>query len=398
MQTEQPTTQNAPAAPQAPTPKPVETAEEKFLRKQGPKFRIKDFQPWQVKRLVAVLGIVLVVMVSFLVFATTTLYQDKMAEDTYWNNHLTQDAQEIAAAQAKSANATVVSVGSYIESIKEMNLKTSSFRVMAQIWFRWSGNDTIDMKDAFHVYNGTINKTDVICDDVVNGEHYQLLRCDITVGKEYWTVRFPLESHQLRFYVESEYPIEQVTFVADAANSGVNENLSAPGFAFKRSAVSVYYQDYASTHGDPKLLEPITTAEFVTAMEFNRSSWGLYVKCFVALVGTLTWVMIALFLGTFHHVDPLNLIPAALFGTVTNIMVGANLLPDALQMGLLEFVNAWGIMVILSVTLSIININRIRNKYEDKAFAKFFGRIMFFTILTLNITGHILLPLCAYAF
>lgn len=92
------------------------------------------------------------------------------------------------------------------------------------------------------------------------------------------------------------------------------------------------------------------------------------------------------------------MIPAALFGTVSNIMVGANLLPDALEVGLLEYVNIWGIFTILAVTISVINVNRIRSKFEDRDFAKFFGRVMFYSIITLTLLGHVLMPLSAYMF
>ncbi|MEA5004760.1 MAG: hypothetical protein VB081_14830, partial [Christensenella sp.] len=96
--------------------------------------------------------------------------------------------------------------------------------------------------------------------------------------------------------------------------------------------------------------------------------------------------------------DPLSMIPAALFGTVANIMVGANLLPDALQAGLLEYVNVWGIMMILMGAMAIININRIRKKYEDRDFSKHYGRVLFYTILILVLAGNLLMPICAYIF
>ena len=79
-------------------------------------------------------------------------------------------------------------------------------------------------------------------------------------------------------------------------------------------------------------------------------------------------------------------------------MVGANLLPDALQTGLMEYVNFWGILTILSVTFTVINVNRIRNKYEDRDFANHYGLTMFVVILTVILIGHILLPLSAYRF
>ncbi|NCB92424.1 MAG: hypothetical protein EOM40_07605 [Clostridia bacterium] len=92
------------------------------------------------------------------------------------------------------------------------------------------------------------------------------------------------------------------------------------------------------------------------------------------------------------------MIPAALFGTVSNIMIGANLLPDALDIGLLEYVNFWGILTILMGALIVININRIRTSRKDFVFATLYGRIMFFTMVFFVVTGHVLLPIAAYMF
>lgn len=101
--------------------------------------------------------------------------------------------------------------------------------------------------------------------------------------------------------------------------------------------------------------------------------------------------------------DPLGMVPAALFGTVTNIMVGTNLVPDALEVGLLEYVTIWGIMTILGNAISIININHVRNRKNDdevgsKEFAKVYGRILFYLMLIAAISGQIILPVCAYMF
>ena len=173
--------------------------------------------------------------------------------------------------------------------------------------------------------------------------------------------------------------------------------MSISGFEYKRSAVSTYTMEYESTLGKPRTSIPIVQ-ELCVSMEINRSGFGLYVKCFIALLGTITWVFITLFLCTYHRVDPLTMIPAALFGTVTNIMVGANLLPDALQVGLLEYVTIGGILVILSCALSVVNINRIRNKHQNQEFAYLFGRTMFFLLLFLTVLGAVLYPLCSYMF
>lgn len=92
------------------------------------------------------------------------------------------------------------------------------------------------------------------------------------------------------------------------------------------------------------------------------------------------------------------MIPAALFGTVTNITVGASLLPDTLSLGLLEFVNTWGVLTIIAGTITVINVNHIRKKWEDRAYAKKYGRVMSALIMFFTVPGHIIMPLAAYKF
>ena len=357
-----------------------------------------ELKNWQKKRLLFSFLTYVIVIVVFLAYASVTMYTDKKAEDDYWVSMLqTPKAVEEKASQIDQ-NATRVQVGTYVENLKEVNLKTSSFRMVVLIWFKWEGNDNLDMAKHFRVYKGTINKTETVKNYHENGENYQAVRCDVSITKNYWNRRFPLESHQLRMYVESELPVDEVVFVNDSENSGVNASLGISGYDLRRNETGTTMNEYDNNHSDPEISGDIITAEHITALELNRDSMGLYVKCFIALVGTITWVLITLFICTYHRVDPLSMIPAALFGTVTNIMVGANLLPDALQLGLLEFVNIFGILTILAVAMTIININRIRNKYEDRDFASFYGRIMFYTIVVLVVAGNIILPISAYMF
>lgn len=360
--------------------------------------KLRELEAAHRRRLAACFLFVVVTGVVFLSYAVITLFQDKMAEDDYWEDSFTESdslKQEVA---DRSRNAVQVQTGTYIENLKEVSLKTSSFRLVMLIWFKWEGDESLDMAYNFKVYKGTINKMETVKDYHNGNENYQLVRADISVTKNYWTKRFPLESHQLRTYLESNYPVEKVVLRADTENSGYNANLSVAGYSLRRYGTGVCSIKYDNNHDDPEIKGSIITDEFMTAIEINRSDWGLYVKCFIALFGTSTWVLIVLFLNTYHRVDPLSMIPAALFGTVSNIMVGANLLPDALEVGLLEYVNMWGIFTILAVTISVININRIRNKFEDRDFAKFFGRVMFYSIIALTLIGHILMPVVSYMF
>lgn len=360
--------------------------------------KLRDMQGWQRKRLLSSFLLLVVIGVVFLSYTSITLYQDKTAEDEYWKSTFNESVDREAEILETYPNATPVTVGTYVENLKEISLKSSNFRVVVQIWFKWEGDPTLDMGKNFRFYKGAVNKSETIKDYHENGTNYQLLRCDVTISNEYWTPRFPLESHQLRMYLESNYTADRVRFVSDRENSGCNPNLDISGYTLRRNDTGIFVMAYDNTHGDPELSEPAVTFEHITAMEINRDSWGLYVKCFIALFGTSTWVLITLFICTYHRVDPLGMIPAALFGTVSNIMIGANLLPDALQLGLLEYVNFWGICTILACALAVININRIRSKFQDRDFARYYGRVLFVTILVLTVLGHILMPVSAYMF
>ncbi len=360
--------------------------------------KFKDLQGWQLKRLLGGVLAVLIIGALYIGFTATSLYDDKMAEDDYWNSAFTSSEEVQAEVERLSVDATEVSVGTYIENLKEISLKSSNFRLEMMVWFNWDGDQELDMANNFRVYKGLINKREVVKESFENGHCYQLVRIDVTVTKNYWTKRFPLESHQLKIYIEPNYNVNEVIFTADKKDSGYNKNLSVSGFDFVRMETGVFDMKYGSTQGDPEFKQAAYTTEHVTEIEINRSNGGLYAKCFIALIGTITWVLITLFICTYHRVDPLSMIPAALFGTVTNIMVGANLVPDALDMGLLEFVNIWNIMMILMTAMAIININRIRNKFEDRDFARLFGRTMFYSILCLVLVGNLTLPLCAYLF
>ncbi len=335
---------------------------------------------------------VVVIGLGFLFFAVAQLRTDLETKEEHWNKMFTNDQipPEYAALAEK---ATVVTTGTYVENVKKIDLKANSFDVEFNVWFRWQGRDDLDMQNNFRVYNGNITKQTLVREYSENGKNYQLVRVAATVNTKYYSRAFPLERLQLRFYIEPSYTISEVRLQADTEYSGLNPSLSLSGFKVVRNGVGNFISTYPNTRNDPVFEHPVCSSEIVTAVEVARDSLGLYAKCFIALFGTTLWVLITLYLNTYHRVDPLSMVPAALFGTVSNIMVGANLLPDALDMGLLEYVNIWGIMTILGVTFSIITVNQIRRKHEDTKDAQTFGRIMFATIITLVLVGHVALPL-----
>lgn len=351
----------------------------------------RNLKGWQKRRLCGCFFSYVIVAVVFLYFSCDWLRSERMASDARWDTMFEMDEETAALVEMRSANATEVLAGTYIENIKEVSLRNSYYDIDFTVWFEWQGDTELDMANNYRIYNGTITHKDIVQDYHTDGQNYQLIRCTARISKTFHTARFPLESHELSFYIESNIPCSRAVFKADKENSGVNPDLRMSGFDLINYDIAAvaYAYDFS---GSPEYAREVVNSEILTGIEIDRSSIGLYVKCFVSLFATTLWSLITVYLCAFHRLDPLGMIPSALFGTVANIMVGANLLPDALSGGLLEFVNIWGVATVLWCAIAIINVNRVRKEYEDPVFAKQLGIIMFVTILTITAAGHILLP------
>lgn len=353
--------------------------------------------PAQRKKLRIYKYIYIIAAVSFLCYCTFDLISDKMAENGYWDSAMTTSSDVAKEAAALDGSAEKVQVGTHIGDIKNFNIEDSAFTVSGSVWFKWTGDPDLDMAHHFSIYKGTIKDSKVSQEIHDGNTNYQLVDFEATISKEFWTKRFPLESHQIRMYIMSDYPVDDVVFTDDKANSKVADNLSVTGFKTLRSATDTLFYKLDTSYGEPGIKDKVIVSEHVTQIEISRSSVGLYLICFISLFGTVIWALISLYICTYHRVDPLSLLPGALFGAAANVIVGANRVAN-IQSGLLLYVNILGISTILIVSLLIIVINRIRAHYEDREYAAYFGKVMFRWVALFTIVGNILLPVSSYMF
>lgn len=344
--------------------------------------------------------LILLIFVVYIGFCTYVLISDKQSGSTEWNNHLNEANTYTQTENEIKTNAVEIKTGTYIEGIQSLNLKSSSYTVIFEVWFKWQGDKILTMADNFSIYNGTVESCEIVKDYHNGNDRYQRMKIKATVYQNFSIRRFPLGSYQLRLYVCPKKSVESVYFTPDTKNSGINNDMKISGFKASRNAVGLYIHRDSGSKSDPEISnsDNNTSAELLTMLEVSRNSFGLYFKCVIALIGTSVWAFLTLFICTYHNVDSLNMIPAVLFGTMSNILVGANLVPDAMDAGLLEYINIWGIYTILIITVVIINVNNLRNnqQHKDPMFARHFGRVMFTLLLITTVLGHIILPLTAY--
>ncbi len=365
--------------------------------------RYRDLSKESKKRIRITVFAYLLFFVTLLIGFSASLLNQKMHAEDGWDDYLEDTDEQKQIVENLSKDAVCVTVGTYVENLRELNIQDCYYRVEFIVWFKWTGDVELNPAENMRIYKGLENRK-VILDEIHDGDqHYQRVGMDVTVSKNFESMRFPLDSQQMRFYIESTAPVQEVIFVPDYENSGLNRNISISGYEFLRNDIGAVTYTYDSTQGNPKLEESEHNSEIITAFEINRKDFGLYFKCFIALYATIMWMFIMLFICIYHHVDTIGIVPAAIFGTVTNIVVGSNLVPDALEIGLLEYVTIWGIVTIIGNAIAIIHINYVRNymnseEISGKEYAKIYGRIMFYLMLIIAVTGQLLLPICAYMF
>lgn len=372
-------------------------------KKEEERYTFAHMEKWQRNRLFGSIAAIVLIFGVFLSVTCYQLYADKVDEDYYWEERLQVDSDDVLKVAEYSKNATVVDTAVYLEQVRSVDIKNSQFEVVLTVGYRWEGhNEDIDFTDSDMVrfYKGTIKNMHVVDEFHEGNIHYNQVRYDLVINKQYWTPRFPLESHQMRIYIEPKEGVNEVVLIPNEEESYTNPSLGITGFEMTRFAVG---QDIIGYEGN--LLNPEFDnyddstqykTEVMTQFEINREGIGLYIKCFIAMYGTTAWILLCLYICTFRRVDPLGMIGAAFFGSVSNIMVGANLVPDALQMGLLEYGNLFGVGIIIAGTSVVISINAIRKERGNEKFAQYYGRIMLIIFMTLVIIGNFALPMTAW--
>ncbi|MCH3915588.1 MAG: hypothetical protein LKE29_10080 [Acidaminococcaceae bacterium] len=338
---------------------------------------------------------------ALLLYFCFSLLNNTQKDNRKWNETFVIPTKILADMSYVSKDATKVTCGTYVDNIYDIDMANGTFCVSFLTWFRWDGDDITDMADHFRIYQGSILNKSIVKNYKKGNMHYQLLRAKVRVTHNFWTKSFPLDKHQLSFYIEPYYTAMRVVLVPDKENSNVNLNLHISGYGVTKAGMGAQAYEYRNTRGDVEIegLKNISS-EIVTSLQIKRDGLGLYVKCFIGLFGCLIWALMVLYINIYHRVDPLSMLPGALFGCVANIMVGASLLPDALELGLLEYVNIWGIFIILSVALVVMKINDMRRVYKENKVVSYYtavyGRLMFYSVTFLAVLGNVLMPAIVY--
>jgi hypothetical protein len=305
---------------------------------------------------------------------------------------------EASANTAGPADVPTVSVGTYVDGIDAFSIKDSNWSGTFYVWFRWTGEKSLDPGGKLVVVDGSIIKKELL--DEYHGDdgtHYQRFRVSAKFLKFFDTMRVPLEGHMLNIYLEDgARDITRLRYVADPS-SNVSSRVRISGYQITGKANVVKPHAYRSTYGDPRVADKTEKvfSQYIVGISITRSSTGVYVKIFLSLFAASALALCSFFVKA-SDVGPRFALPsAAYFGAVANSYVANAILPPSGSFGLGDYVAAFGLGTIaLSLILALLS-NFIFVKKDDKALSYVLDRVMFWVLLVSCVAANIAVPWAA---
>ena len=221
-----------------------------------------------------------------------------------------------------------VEIGMHALRLTSLDVPNNQFSLDFWLWFRWK-DDARKPYETFELTNGKIDSRQIERVDKVGDVNYACIRVQATITC-FWNVeRFPLGRQKLAIEIEdNDLEADQLTYVADRGNCGVDGNFRVPGWACDGLRSDVVTHDYATNYGDPRhpagketfFSRPVFTLDLHRADAFHsfKVFSGLYLSALVAFT--------VFFVKPEHR---LGLTVGAVFAVVSSHMVISAYLPEA---------------------------------------------------------------------
>ncbi len=291
-----------------------------------------------------------------------------------------------------------VSVGMYVEALRNISIADSSFETVFYVWFSWEGDKAFSPGDSFQIVGGSIEDKELVSEHYDGNENYQRYKVTAVLDKYYNLTRVSLESHMLNIYIEdTTRDGAKLRYVPDTENTNMSSRVSIPGFEVDGSIQTVSKpHEYKSTYDSPNANgEYRVFSQYIAGIEIVRSDLGFFLKVLIPFVLSVGLALLALFSHKTDS-DSLGLSGAAFFGVVANAYVVQSIVPsNGGTFGILDMLNIISLFtVILVVLISIVSLN-LRNKDEDSNFCRAIDIASFISISVGYILFIIIVPLLA---
>ncbi|MFM1770507.1 MAG: hypothetical protein RJA22_3036 [Verrucomicrobiota bacterium] len=311
----------------------------------------------------------------------------------------------VGGAAALAAAPVEVRVGFFMTRLHQVDFSGNQYSFEGFLWFQWDTNrwgQVMGSGLAGEAVRGPHQTVEVMGamegfeqQEAQEKPGYACLKLRGRVSNP-WDVRqFPFDQQQLLLTVEdASYESDKVSYVLDAANSGVDEALGVPGWEPGPLTAVRSEHTYASTYGDPDLRtgEGSTYSRATFVLSIAREGWAYGLKVFVGMLVSVGIGFCSLFIRPVD-VDPrFGLGVGALFGVVGSEYVVSNIMPDSGRFSLADGLHCLSlVIVLLLIIISTLSL-RLWHSHETEGplRSRAFDRRWLFILLAFYVCGYLL--------
>jgi hypothetical protein len=269
-----------------------------------------------------------------------------------------------------ATTATEVTVGLYGVSAYDLDVAANTYYLTGYMWLRWQGDidptATLEIANVVEEWGLIITPLLEVPDVLDNGDNLMPLKISGRFFQPFDMRDYPLDSQELTLLIEdSGATADQVVFVPDTEDSGLDSNFRVPGWEVSGLTAERLTHNYESGFGsDQANASSYSTLRFSVQIERvkNLFLWKLLLP--VLLVLFTNWLSLVL-----HPrlIDVRTAMPAtALLTTVFLQQSSLDALPQVSALVLMDLIYVISyVLIVVTFGQVIWGNNRIKKSEED---------------------------------
>lgn len=265
------------------------------------------------------------------------------------------------------AQVDTAKVGVFILSLYNLDLNDKSFTTDFWIWINHD-IDSISFENSVEIPNAKEATYSMYMDEEKGGGRWVTEKVHAVVKAEWDISDFPFDKQILSIQIEeADKDTTELVYVADAANSKIDEELKLKDWLITGFKVTDTARTYNTSYGDPELSESSAYGQVRADITLQRIHvWTIFFKLFT---GVFVGFLIALFV---FFIKPINVDPrfglcvGGLFAAVGNKYVVEGTVSSASSNTLIDTLhNLTFISILIIIFISIISLY-LFEKGDDK--------------------------------
>jgi hypothetical protein len=252
----------------------------------------------------------------------------------------------------------VLRVGTYLQSIDNLDLQNNSFEAQLYLWTLWSGsateNPSAELELLNDLHNGDLYQFEEKARLLRKGLEWRLFAVHSRFVHRWRLQAYPFDSHLLRILVGWRDPFDRrVRLEADGAGSGVSPELYLYGWSIGEAGINRSSTDFLSSLGRPAGGGPTAAGAqtVTTSIEVVRRSRLHLVPDFLGYILAVGLCVLALLIQRTRD----DLILAAVVSAAGNYVFLAGILPVGAMSGFIGRLQ----LVILAGILYVVGADEI---------------------------------------